>query len=220
MHPLSAASTMSGVSAGAELSGIVLAAGEARRFGSDKLLALIDGRPVLAHLLRTVRAVCDEGVLGGFLVVTPDAHGAVAELARAYGAAVVVNADRSGLASSVRAGLHALGARREADVPAAAVLFLGDQPGVSAATVAALAAAWRAGGARAVRPRYAAEPEVPGHPLLLDRRAWPLADALDGDSGFGPLFANGRLRAEVIHRPGRNPDVDVPADLTLRQERR
>ncbi|HEX5826568.1 MAG TPA: molybdenum cofactor guanylyltransferase [Candidatus Limnocylindrales bacterium] len=49
--------------------GVVLAGGASTRFGSDKLAALIDGRPLLHHALEAVAAASDRVVL----VLAPDA---------------------------------------------------------------------------------------------------------------------------------------------------
>jgi molybdopterin-guanine dinucleotide biosynthesis protein A len=49
--------------------GVVLAGGASTRFGSDKLAALVDGRPLLHHALEAVGAASDRVVL----VLAPDA---------------------------------------------------------------------------------------------------------------------------------------------------
>jgi len=51
------------------VSAIVLAGGRSSRFGSDKLAAELEGRPLLAHAIRAVAAVADEVLV----VVAPDA---------------------------------------------------------------------------------------------------------------------------------------------------
>lgn len=50
-------------------SGIVLAGGRARRFGGDKLGALVDGRPLLHRSVEAVAGVCREVLI----VLAPDA---------------------------------------------------------------------------------------------------------------------------------------------------
>lgn len=68
-------------------------------------------------------------------------------------------------------------------------------------------------GPRVVRPRYAESAAEPGHPVLLDRSLWPLAAELEGDAGFAPLLRARRIEPTLVEVPGRNPDVDRPADL-------
>ena len=191
------------------MAAVVLAAGRARRFGGAKLLAPLHGRPVVAHVLDVVRRARAAGVVADARVVVAADDDAVAALAREAGAATVVNdAPERGLSSSLRCGLAALGP----DTGAAAVL-LGDQPLVRLDVLAALVAAWRDGRGVVVRPRYADAYSEPGHPVLLDRSVWPLADRLEGDAGLGLLLPPGSPEVALIDVAGRNPDVDTPADL-------
>jgi molybdenum cofactor cytidylyltransferase len=193
---------------------VVLAAGRGERFGGGKLLAAWQGRPLLWHALASLRPALDEGLLaGGCVVVPPDAT-ALAALAREAGLVPRPNpAPVSGLGSSLRVGFEWL-ARQPAGRRAAAVLFLGDQPSMPADVVARLVATWSGGDGPAVRPRYADAPAEPGHPILVDRSLWGLADELSGDAGLGPLLAAHGISIVTIDMPGRNPDVDTQADLT------
>jgi molybdenum cofactor cytidylyltransferase len=155
------------------------------------------------------------------LAVVPAGAAALSAVVRDAGAEVVENDDpAAGLGRSVRLGL----ARAAALVPtagrAAVIVLLGDQPGTTAETIAALIAAWRSGGGPVIRPRYADAPGAPGHPLLLDRAAWLLASMLEGDAGFGPLLASGRLTTTYLDRPGANPDIDTRSDLATLEESR
>ena len=61
-----------------QLSAIVLAGGSARRFGRDKLVEPIDGRPLLHHAVAAVRAVAEDVVV----VAAPGADPAVPPGAR------------------------------------------------------------------------------------------------------------------------------------------
>lgn len=45
------------------ISAVVLAGGRSRRFGRDKLSEVVDGRPLLAHAVVSVRAVADEVIV-------------------------------------------------------------------------------------------------------------------------------------------------------------
>jgi CTP:molybdopterin cytidylyltransferase MocA len=188
---------------------VVLAAGRARRFGGAKLLAPLHGRPVVAHVLDVVRRARAAGVVADARVVVAADDDAVAALAREAGTATVVNdAPERGLSSSLRCGLAALGPDA-----GAAVVLLGDQPLVRLDVLAALVAAWRDGRGVLVRPRYAEAYSEPGHPVLLDRSVWPLADRLEGDAGLGLLLPPGSPEVALIDVAGRNPDVDTPAEL-------
>ena len=176
--------------------GLVLAAGEGRRFGGTKQLAELEGRPLLEHALAAMTGVTPRVVVLG--------HAADEILARVdlQGARpVVCQGWREGQAASLRCGLAALDDADEV------VVVLGDQPGITAAAVAAVAAA--GGDADAVRATYAG---VPGHPVLLRRPLLARAAELRGDTGFRTLLERARVRqVEVGH-------LADPADIDTREE--
>jgi len=196
------------------VAGLVLAAGSARRYGSAKLLAPLRGRPLAAYALDVAGRARAAGLLGDLHAVVAAGDEDVAVLARAAGATTIVNpAPERGLSSSLRAGLAALG-----DAGAALVL-LADQPLVRLDVLAVLVAAWHEHLGVLIRPRYAASPEEPGHPVLLDRSVWPLAERLEGDVGVGRLLPLGAPGVALIDVAGSNPDVDTPTDLHLLEGR-
>jgi molybdenum cofactor cytidylyltransferase len=183
---------------------VVLAAGAGSRFGGGKLLATIDGRPILAHVVAAARAAN----LDPIVVVVPP----TSELDELDLGAVrrVVNPDPAeGLSSSVRVGLRAL----ELDDPVlAAVILPGDQPRVRTAVIRALlAAADQSPATPFVVPRYAADGAP--NPIFARRSIWRLADELAGDRGFGPILATHPELVRFVAVPGSNPDIDTRADL-------
>jgi CTP:molybdopterin cytidylyltransferase MocA len=196
---------------------IVLAAGEGQRFGSDKLVASLDGRPLLVHVVELARSL---GLAPCVVVVRPGSDAAT--LARTIGAAdregaveVVENPDASdGIATSVRAGLahlHAAAAGDVAGAPDAAVVLLGDQPGIDPVVVSELVATVRAHGC-AAGARY---DDAPGHPVVLPRASWPvLLGLLTGDVGVRAVADAIGLRDVAVSGPSPR-DVDHPADLEL-----
>jgi molybdenum cofactor cytidylyltransferase len=181
---------------------IVLAAGAARRFGTTKQVAELDGRPLVDH---AVAAAIRGGCSPVIVVVGHDAD-AVGNAVAARPAVRVVHNPRyrSGQATSLRAGLDAL----PADVGAVAVL-LGDEPDIDARAVRACLSLWRSG-ASVVRARY---DDGLGHPVVFDRHVWPRLRAITGDTGARVVME----RLPDVHEcriPGRRPqDVDVPDDL-------
>jgi molybdenum cofactor cytidylyltransferase len=192
---------------------VVLAAGRGERFGGDKLLATWRGRPLLWHALAPLRSAVESGELaGGCVVVPPDAP-ALAVLAREAGMVPVVNpAPAAGLGSSLRVGFDWL-THRVDDPYAAAVFCLGDQPAMRPDVLARLVEAWTRREGLVVRPRYADAPAEPGHPTLVDRSLWGLANGLTGDAGLGFLLAERGIPVVTIDVAGRNPDVDTRTDL-------
>lgn len=188
---------------------LVLAAGSGVRFGGNKLLASLHGRPLIAHAAAAVAEAIAAGVIpGGVAVIPPGATELIRHLDTA-GLRVVENpAAREGIATSLQRGLEALGEISPA--AGGALIVLGDQPGLRADIIARLVAEWRQTGC-SVRPRYRAAPSEPGHPVLLDRSLWPLASRLFGDTGLRELLAGQPVT--LIDVPGANPDVDTPAQL-------
>jgi CTP:molybdopterin cytidylyltransferase MocA len=194
----------------------VLAAGLARRFGRAKLLAGFAGRAIVDHVLDTVTEAMRRGLLADVVVVVAESDREIQELARRRGVTPVVNPDPGrGLSSSLALGLSALPAELEA-----ALILLGDQPLVRVDVIETLLRTWRQGAPVAVRPRYAQSPDAPGHPVLLSRDVWPLAEQLEGDSGFGRRFAPDAPGVTVVDVPGDNPDIDTPADLLILKDRK
>jgi CTP:molybdopterin cytidylyltransferase MocA len=179
--------------------GLVLAAGEGRRFGGTKQLALVRGRPLLEHALAAVAALTPRVVVLGH---EADAIRAAVDL---QGVRPVVCPDwAEGQAASLRCGVAALG-----DVDAAVVL-LGDMPDVTPAAVAAVAGA---AGGDAVRGSYDG---APGHPVLLRRPLLDRVGELRGDVGFRSLLECANI-VEVELAGVANPrDIDTREELATR----
>jgi molybdenum cofactor cytidylyltransferase len=191
---------------------VVLAAGLGRRFGGAKLLAPLGGRPILAHACAAVTSARDAGLLGSAWAVVAAQDEAGRSLVERAGLLPLVNLrPEDGISGSIRLGLEAAGRA----ALAAALLLLGDQPLVRVETMRRLIEAWREGAGAVIRPRYGDEPEIPGHPILLDRTVWPLAESSTGDRGLAGVLPP----ATLIDIPGGNPDVDTRADLHLLQDR-
>jgi CTP:molybdopterin cytidylyltransferase MocA len=188
---------------------IVLAAGEGRRFGSPKQLALLHGRPLLQHVLDAVNAA--PGV--GEVLLVLGAHADAIEAGVRLGGARIVRCDdwREGMAASLRAGVAAL-----APDAATALILLGDQPLVTAAVIHRVldraAAIERADGGAvdAVRVSYAG---VPGHPVLLGRKVLERIPTLRGDVGARDLLGAAEVRLVEGVDLGSGVDVDTPAQL-------
>lgn len=229
VDPVTADSSPNGRPATLRLGALVLAAGAGSRFSDRpgaKLLAPLRGRPVLAHVLETVRAY------GPALTVVVLGHGRGpidSAIDWTNEVRVINPAPERGLGSSLQVGMAAV---RSANVGPAGhglegldglFIVLGDQPMLRAGTLVALAAAAAAtAAARAPTratifvPRYASAGEAdqgPRNPVLLLRPAWPLIDRLEGDRGMAQSLAD--LGEAVVHVPvpGSQPDVDTRGDL-------
>ena len=184
---------------------VVLAAGASTRFGSPKLLAPLDGRPLLQHALD---AVADAGLADAVVVLGRGADDVEAAIAWRSERRVVNPRPEDGLSSSLRVGLAQRDGRRRGGC---GIVVLGDQPALRPDVVRAVVAAAETAPVPIVRPRYAAD-DAP-NPVVLRRAAWPLAEGVDGDRGLGPLLAARPDLVLEVPVDGANPDVDTVADL-------
>jgi CTP:molybdopterin cytidylyltransferase MocA len=185
---------------------IVLAAGSSRRFGEDKLRADLLGKPVLGHVLDAVRAVRS---LERRVLVTGPEPSVLLEAIDADGFAVVPCGDAgSGLSASLRCGIEALRGS-----PAALVL-LGDQPLIGPAAIEAVIAA-RDPGRLATRAAYGGEP---GHPVLIEAKAFERLLALRGDRGGREVLAGDQKLVDCTGLA--DPlDIDTSEDLATARAR-
>jgi molybdenum cofactor cytidylyltransferase len=182
------------------IGGLILAAGEGRRFGGTKQLAELDGRPLLEHALAAASSISPR------VVVLGHAADEILEHVDLQGAEPVVCADwADGQSASLRCGLAAL------DTADAVVVVLGDQPGVTAAAIAAVAAA--DGDEDAVRATYDG---VPSHPVLLRSSLLARAAELRGDAGFRDLLSAARVREVEVGHLADARDVDTREELAGR----
>lgn len=176
---------------------LVLAAGSARRFGSDKLSALLDGEPLVAHAIRAARAAPVDRVI---VVARPGL-----QLGEWPGSPPVdvIRIASDAMSTSLKAGIAAAAG---AD---GAFVFLGDMPRVPHGEAACLAAMLES--AYAALPRHQGRP---GHPVLLSAWAFPDIAGLAGDTGAGPLLKH---RDDLVFHDCATPaillDVDRPEDL-------
>lgn len=185
---------------------VVLAAGAGSRFGGSKLLASIEGRPVLQHVLDRLAV---EPRIGPIVVVVgDDEHELRSAIAWRHEIRVVNPDPARGLASSLRLGMEAV----PTDVDAA-LIVLGDQPRVPVAALSALLDAGVDAERPIAVPVYA--DDRGRNPVLLGRAAFALVETADGDRGLGPVIAaNPDLVREVAipaSAPA-NPDIDTRAD--------
>jgi len=182
--------------------GLILAAGRSTRFGANKLLAELHGRPILQHVLD--RAA--EAELSPVVVVVGPGMESLDALTWVDSRRVVNPHPESGISYSVRIGIGEL-----LETPAARVLvLLGDQPLLTGEQVRHLIATQPDGDRPIVVPRYDGRP---GNPVLLERTAWPLAVSLQGDRGMVQVIDAHPELVRYVDVPGTNPDIDTAADL-------
>ena len=173
---------------------IVLAAGSSRRLGRPKQLLDYRGATLLDATLFTARAAAVDQIV----VTLGGAASEVKDRVDLSGVDVVLNPDfGDGCSTSIRSALSEV--RDDAD---GVVLLLGDQPGVTPATVTALVegAAGRAVG-------VCEYDDGLGHPLWFDRGMFDVLTDLHGDKAVWKLVDAGEdvVRVRV--------EGDIPSDV-------
>jgi molybdenum cofactor cytidylyltransferase len=187
------------------VAGIVLAAGQSRRMGENKLLSRYGGHPLVIH---AVDAALEAG-LDPVCVVTGHERVRVEAAVRERTVRCAHNAAfADGLSGSLAAGIAALDAGCDA-----AVVLLGDMPKVRAEHVARLLAAFAHAGRDAICVSVHAGQR--GNPVLWPARDFPALAALRGDGGARALVQAAADRVQRVSMPDDAVliDVDSPADL-------
>lgn len=190
---------------------IILAAGPSRRLGKPKQL-LPWGGPTL---LGTVVAQTLEWPVDSVWVVLGSRFEEVLQSVDLGDAGVVENPEwEEGMASSLRVGLDV--ASRDPSTEAA-LIVMGDQPGIDPAVVEALLEHRKTSNALAVVPKYR---YVRGHPVLIARTLWSRLMSLEGDQGGRDLLqAHPEWVEEVIFEQLAPRDVDTSDDVRDLQPR-
>ncbi|MDA8444287.1 NTP transferase domain-containing protein [Paracidovorax valerianellae] len=181
--------------------GVLLAAGHARRFGSDKRRVPWPGHGSLMEAaLAPLQAVCPRVVA----VLPPgDAWGLM--LCRRLQVEVAWSFRRgAGLAASLSAALPQV---RGAP---AIVVALADMGDVRADTLRALIAAWQRRPEQPVLPVFAGQP---GNPRLIPAPLYARLERLSGDDGVRRALDWKAAQACAVDDPGVLRDLDTPAGL-------
>jgi CTP:molybdopterin cytidylyltransferase MocA/SAM-dependent methyltransferase len=189
----------------AHIAAVVLAAGAGSRFGGGKLLAPLEGRPILQHVLERLEGA---GLHDVVVVVGDEAQALETGIDWGPARRVVNPSPDQGLSSSLKVGIGALSPEAEG-----ALITLGDQPLLPPRAIRALLDAETREDRPVVVPVYA--DGAGRNPVLLRREGFALVDETDGDRGLGPLLDE---HPELVHEipirvAGGNPDVDTREDL-------
>jgi len=185
------------------ITGVVLAAGEGRRFGGTKQIATFDGKPLAQH---SIGALTDADVDELLVITGHDAESVEAALALpAHGRFVRNPSYRDGQATSLAAAFHEVAGDSEATV-----VLMADQPGITPDDVRAMVQRFRATRKQIVRLRFA---DGPG-PALLSREIYAEAGHLHGDVGARVLIASHPEWVEEVEIDrAAPPDIDTAGEL-------
>ena len=184
---------------------VILAAGEAKRFGKPKQLLDWQGEPFVRKI---AHCALQAGLKSVILVTGAYAH-QVGEAVADLPVRVVHNPDwQSGQAGSLRCGLAALCAENT-QVPGAAFFLLSDQPQLSSEILRALSEEHARGMAAVLAPLVEGQR---ANPVLFDRRTFPDLMRLEGDTGGRALFSKYSPTYLPWYDTSLLLDVDEPED--------
>ena len=184
---------------------VVMAAGNARRFGDNKLAARLRGRSLIR---RTLEAVPPE-LFAAVAVVTQ--YEEILELAGEFGFTPVRNVHPDhGISHTIALGLVALG---DCD---AACFLVSDQPLLRRESVAALARFWRE---RPDKLAALAHGGVRGNPCVFPARFFPELLELREDHGGNTVIRRHEEALVLLEVPEEElTDVDTPQALARLKE--
>ena len=175
---------------------ILLAAGNARRFGSDKLMADLDGAPLG---LRAAKQLIQVDAIAHIAVCQPG--GSIVPHYTQIGFEIAENPTAElGLSGSLHVGVEAAG-RSGAQ---ALLIALADMPFVQPAQIKALIAACD-GEIIASSDGHQSMP-----PAIFPRSTWPRLLQTKGDSGAREILEGAR---KLVATEGSLHDVDIPDHL-------
>lgn len=189
-----------------QVAAVILAAGASRRLGQPKQLLLFSGETLLA---RAVRIASEAGAEPVFAVLGAQSE-AIAQALAASSARVVLNTEwQSGLASSVRAGVHAV--QQQSPSVEGILLMNCDQPRLDATHLRALLAefALQAGQGIAASSYSGAR----GVPAIFPRALFGQLRQLTGDKGARALLSQSSIPVSLVPFAGGELDIDTPVDL-------
>ncbi len=184
---------------------LIMAAGNATRFQSNKLLAPLDGRPLISYTLASV----PHAVFHRLLVVTQ--YPQIAALAKQFGYECLQNTrPEDGLSRTIRLGTDAL---RDCD---AIVYLVADQPLLRAESIRRLVSAWQ------LEPdciHSVSHQGQRGNPVLFPRCFFDELCALSGDCGGSVVIRRHPERLRMVEAAREElADIDTPQALARLQE--
>jgi molybdenum cofactor cytidylyltransferase len=185
------------------VSAIVLAAGAATRFGRAKQVASLGGRPLVEMVLDSLR----QAGLSQVILVLGSRAAAVRRGLDLRGVTVVVNRDfKSGMSSSLKAGLGAIS--EEAD---AVLVALADQPLVPPYHIRRIVEAFEKTGDDVISSDLG---DQIAPPILFARSVFPEMERLRGDRGAKTVALNHKGLLKVKPKdPRMLMDIDTEQDL-------
>lgn len=185
---------------------IILAAGPSRRLGQPKQLLEFQGETLLE---RAVRIAAEAGAKPVTTVLGANFELICAAIPQGDSVRVLNDRWESGIAGSIRAGLHALSSI--APKATGALLMTCDQPRLTSTHLRALLEVFIAQSEPAiVASSYAG---ATGIPAVFPRELFGELKKLRGDMGARALLAKASCPVIAIELEGGELDIDLPEDL-------
>ena len=181
---------------------IVLAAGQASRFGSTKQLAIFGNEPLVKRAIRTAEQTCGPRSL----LVTGNDWENVAKACEPLTGFMIYNPSyRDGLATSLAQGIRSI-----RDLADGVLLMLADQPLVNDEHLQVLTKAWHASPDFICASGYA---NTQGPPVIFPARFFADLLQLQGDRGAKAVIEANNEQVISIPFEDAALDIDRPDDL-------
>ncbi len=186
---------------------IYMAAGNSRRFGSNKLFYPIDGKPMYRHVLERLAAICERH--SDWEIVLVSQYEELLEQGRPFAHRTVFSPEsRDGASWTIKNGL------KEADDAEAFVFFTADQPWLREKTMEGFVCEMEKQHADLGSVCHG---ETPGNPVWFSRKYLPDLRALSGDQGGRKILKKHpeEIRWYPVAHAGELEDVDYNIDNNL-----
>lgn len=181
---------------------IYLAAGNSRRFGSNKLLSMYEGKHLFRHGLDMLAALCKKH--SDYVLTVVSQYPQILDWAEGKGIRTVYSPEsRKGMSYTIKAAIKSITKLKEEDF----ILFVvADQPYLTEYTIEKIFA-YAKPGVRAVSAAYG---EKPGNPVMFSARLVPELLALEKDEGGRKVLRQQECIYVEVEREKELFDIDTP----------
>lgn len=189
-----------------KIGAVILAAGKSVRMGKPKLLMPFKGNPLFTYPLKL--AIHQQ--LQPIVCVTGRYHEQIKEILELEKNDITLTYNpffESGLASSLKAGIHTI-----KDQVDGAMIFLGDQPLIPNEVVQKMIEEYKKGkkkGIKIIRPLFGSRL---GHPILFDQSLFPEFNVLQGDEGGKSILKKHQVSLKLLHFQNEDWGIDIDTE--------
>ncbi|GAC14863.1 nucleotidyltransferase family protein [Aliiglaciecola lipolytica] len=187
------------------ITSLLLAAGEGRRFGDVKQLADIDGMPMLNYVIKQHQLAGIEDII---VVLGANANKIVEQIDTSV-QVVIANNWRLGMGESIRVGVEAINSREKTETKHV-LLSLADQIEVKSPQIAKLCSQAAHAPSAIVAAEYA---NNIGVPVCFPTSMFPDLLNLDSKSGAKPVIQANKGKVIRVAIPEAQFDIDTTEDL-------